>query len=319
MLNQGGTVIEYNEIHHVSRGTRDNGPVYYASLNREAANSYILDTWMHDSPGELPANGTQAGRMQQFGVYLDLYSNHVLVKNTLMERMNGIQHYVHCHGSTGVFRNTIIDGEHTYWEADPQRVRPFAERMPAKNYPEPDEPIDTAQIGLQGAAQHDIPEKALTRRGFVADYFEDPSAVEVRGEWEDKEFQLARHPTNVRRRSLVHLAPGSAGAYVRFRCHLDQAGSYAVYVYYTSEEGAGATNTPVTIRHSGGEETALVDQLNRDWVSSNGYKTGLGVLVGTFALPSGEVSVTVGTEGTDGPVYARGVAVVDTTSVSTGY
>jgi len=83
-----------------------------------------------------------------------------------------------------------------------------------------------------------------------------------------------------------------------FRPNLAGAGRYDVY-YYNFNHGQGATNTPVTITHSGGAANVTVNH--------RGKPTGW-LLLGTYEFPAGKgAEVKVSNGNTDGFVFADAI------------
>jgi len=273
--NQGGHVIEFNEIHDCMQTTIDGAAIHFATMNRLAAPNFILDNHLYNVWGFEQLPDREPRRTLANGVFLDwATSNTTLRHNTIY--------------NTGEREIKPIMGN---WELDitdnlvsPTRLSP---RLPD-------------QVGPKGGAGHFILPSRLILTGAVVTS-QDTSQVRFQGPWSPRQISGMRNLFQYVCRS----APPGRGASATYVMPVRESGWYKVCLMYFPD-ARSASNARVGILHANGTDY-------RSWNFRKGDPLGFSVLVGTFYFEQGRnAEVVIDGEGADGEIVADGVGMVRT-------
>lgn len=273
--NQGGHVIEFNEIHDCMQTTIDGAAIHLATMNRLAAPNFLLDNHLYNVWGFEQLPDREPRRTLANGVFLDwATSNTTLRHNTIY--------------NTGEREIKPIMGN---WELDitDNLVSPtvILARLPD-------------QTGPKGSAAHFILPSELTLTGAVLTS-QDTAQVRFKGPWQPRQISGMR---NLFQYVCRAAAPGS-GATATYVMPVRQSGWYKVCLMYFPD-ARSATNARISVVHANGTE-------RRNWNFRKGDPLGFSVLVGTFYFEQGRnAEIVIDSEGADGEVVADGVGMVRT-------
>jgi hypothetical protein len=273
--NQGGHVIEFNEIHDCMQTTIDGAAIHLATMNRLAAPNFLLDNHLYNVWGFEQLPDREPRRTLANGVFLDwATSNTTLRHNTIY--------------NTGEREIKPIMGN---WELDITDNLVSPTIIPARL---PD------QTGPKGSAAHFILPSELTLTGAVLTS-QDTAQVRFKGPWQPRQISGMR---NLFQYVCRAAAPGS-GATATYVMPVRQSGWYKVCLMYFPD-ARSATNARISVVHANGTE-------RRNWNFRKGDPLGFSVLVGTFYFEQGRnAEIVIDSEGADGEVVADGVGMVRT-------
>jgi len=273
--NQGGHVIEFNEIHDCMQTTIDGAAIHLATMNRLAAPNFILDNHLYDVWGYEQLPGREPRRTLANGIFLDWATSNTTVRNNVIY-------------NTGEREIKPIMGN---WDLNISDNLVAPVPIPARM---PD------QIGPRGQALHFINPPDLQRAGAVLTSH-DTSQVQFTGPWTPREVTGMRGLF----RYVCQQADPGPKATATYALPVRETGWYKVCLMYFPDP-RNATNATLSITHANGTE-------QRTWNFKKGDPLGFSVLVGTFYFEQGRKAVVViGNEGADGQVLADAVGIIRT-------
>ncbi len=272
--NQGGNVIEYNQINDCMLTTIDGAAVHFATMNRLNAPNFVLNNWLFDIWGYHQKSNGKPIRKLANGVFLDWDSSNTTVRDNWIYNSVGGPVKVIFGGN----RNIVDKGNQS---SDDVIKPPFL-----------------AEVGPSGSATHEIPLKDQGLIGSIIHYT-DTAHFSSTGTWAADSavglFQLFEF------RFLVGSSKKKSEA--TYTLPIKEDGTYEISLLYQPSKDR-ASNVPVTIQHADG--TAKVD-----WNMKKGSKFGFAVKVGTYRFKSGQKNtVTLSTAGANGKVIVDAVAFV---------
>ncbi len=271
--NQGGNVIEFNEIHNAMQTTIDGGCVHLATMTRFNAPNYILNNYCYDIWGY---NQTPSGvpyRKEANGVFLDWATSNTTVRKNYTYNAGG-REYKYILGNWNLTRND------NYFSKTPI-VPPF---------------ID--ELGTKGTMQNFVDYRKLKTIGGVIKSH-DTGLVQFTGEWETMKIsgQKGLFVYNCKKAS-----PGKAASSM-YKMEVKESGYYKVcLLYFPNKESA--SNAKIKIEYGNKSE-----ELEWDFTKGNQY--GFAVEVGKYYLEKGEpASLIISNEGANGYIVADGVGFI---------
>lgn len=271
--NQGGNVVEFNEIHDCMQTTIDGAAIHFATMNRLAAPNYILNNYLYDIWGyEQLANG-KPHRTLANGVFLDWATSNTTVRNNVIYN-TGDKEIKPIMGNWNlVLENNL---------ASKTRIEPFM----------------AGEIGPKGTAANTIYQEQLKNIGGVVTS-SDKNLVSYKGNWENKKIDGLRNLFNY---NCQQAAAGQA-AHCTYQLPVSESGMYKVCLAYFPDEKS-ASNAKITIQHASGVE-------NLEWNFRKGDKLGFALRVGVCYFEKGKpATLTISNENADGYIIADGVGIV---------
>jgi hypothetical protein len=271
--NQGGNIVEYNDIHDCMQTTIDGAAIHFASMNRLAAPNYILNNYLYDIWGyeQLPDGNPK--RHLANGVFLDWDTSNTTVQNNYIYNAGG-------QPVKTIFQNwnlTLKDNPSSGDRVEP----PFLE-----------------EVGPKGTASNAIHLASLKRVGSVMHYT-DKDFVTIKGSWQPLK---GTGMSGLFQFNYLYASKGEP-AEIAYRLPIAEPGAYLVCLLY--KPGAqNASNAKLRVVHAGG-----VDE--KTWNMKGGGPRVFAVKVGTYRFAPGKpAAVIISNEGADGPVVADSVALV---------
>ncbi|MBE0556555.1 MAG: right-handed parallel beta-helix repeat-containing protein [Proteobacteria bacterium] len=271
--NQGGNVVEYNQIHDCMQTTIDGACIHFATMNRLNAPNHILSNYLYDIWGFEQLLGGNPKRKLANGVFLDWDTSNTTIKHN----------YIYNAGGQPVKtiwnnRGLSVDDNHS---ADGRIEPPFL-----------------GEVGPWGTATHGIRPADLRRTGRVLHYME-KDFVAVEGDWQP---ETVVGLSGLFRFSFIKARPGAI-AKATFRLPIEEPGSYLLCLCYKPDKD-NASNALLKVTHVEGEDI-------RAWSLRQGNEHGFAVEVGTYRFdPKEPALLTISNEGSDGFVVADSVAFV---------
>ena len=271
--NQGGNVVEFNEIHDCMKTTIDGACIHFASMNRFNAPNFIMNNYLYDIWGYEQMPDGKPHRTLANGIFLDWATSNTTIKNNVI------------YNSGGKEIKTIMGN----WNLDIENNHYSKMRIEALN---------PKEIGPKGTASHSIQPQQLTNTGGVIKS-SDKELVHYSGFWKE---------TNVTgfwglfEYNYLH-APKGKAAYCEFRLPVKKSGLYKLCLMYFPKE-TNASNAEITVRHADGE-----DSIN--WNFRKGDELGFAVEIGNYQLDKEKpASVTIRNTDADGFIVADGVGFI---------
>jgi hypothetical protein len=271
--NQGGNVVEFNEIHDCMQTTIDGAAIHFASMNRFNAPNYILNNYLYDIWGfEQKPDGKPIRRLGN-AVFLDWGTSHTTVKNNVIYNTAGEE-------IKNIMGNWNLDIENNLI-SNTQIV-----------------PLMPQEIGPKGSAGHFISPEKLKNTGGVITSFNN-EFVKYSGDWEKTSVigQAGLFESN-----YYQAAPEKA-ARCEFQLPVKESGTYKICLMYFPNE-KNASNAKITVK------TALEEAVV-DWNFKKGDRWGFAVVLGEYYLEKDKpASVTISNTGTDGFIVADGIGFI---------
>ncbi len=271
--NQGGNVVEFNEIHDCMQTTIDGACIHFASMNRLNAPNFVLNNYLYDVWGYEQKPDGNPQRILANGVFLDWATSNTTVKNNFIYNAGGKE-------VKAIMGNWNLDIE---------------DNLTSKTRIEP--PL-LEEIGPGGTASHGIDLEQLQNTGGVINSF-DSEFVQYSGHWEQ---------TTVSGLSGLfkynHLQAGpERDAQCTYHLPVKESGTYKICLMYFPNE-RNASNTKITVKHAEGEEEI-------DWDFKRGDRLGFAVRVGEYYLDKAKpASVAISNANADGYIIADGVGFI---------
>jgi len=271
--NQGGNVVEFNEIHDCMQTTIDGASIHFASMNRFNAPNFILNNYLYDIWGFEQKPDEKPIRRLGNAVFLDWATSNTTVKNNVIYNTAGEE-------IKNIMGNWSLDIENNL--VSKTRIEPFM----------------VQEIGPKGTALNFINRENLKTTGGVILSFE-KDLVQYSGDWEQ---------TNVTgmwglfKANYLHAAPEKA-ARCEYQLPIKESGTYKICLMYFPNE-KNASNAKITVKHA--QEESVVD-----WNFKKGDQLGFAVIVGEYYLDKEKpASVTISNTGADGFIVADGVGFI---------
>jgi hypothetical protein len=271
--NQGGNVVEFNEIHDCMQTTIDGAAIHFATMNRLAAPNYILNNYLYDIWGyEQLANG-KPHRTLANGVFLDWATSNTTVRNNVIYN-TGDKEIKPIMGNWNlVLENNL---------ASKTKIEPFMAR----------------EIGPKGTASNCIYQEQLKNVGGVVTS-SDKNNVSYKGKWENKKIDGLRNLFNY----MCQQAASGQAAQCTYQLPVSESGMYKVCLAYFPDEKS-ASNAMITIQHASGVE-------NLEWNFRKGDRLGFALRVGVYYFEKGKpATLTISNENSDGYIIADGVGLI---------
>lgn len=271
--NQGGNVIEFNEIHDCMQTTIDGAAIHLATMNRLAAPNHILNNYLYDIWGYEQLPEGKPRRTLANGIFLDWATSNTTVRNNVIWNA-GDKEIKPIMGNW----NLVMDNN----LASKTRIDPF---MPN-------------EIGPKGTAANCIYPEQLRNTGVVVTS-SDKNLVTYNGNWENKQIAGMRNLFNYTCRQ----ASPDLKASCTYQLPVNESGKYEVCLMYFPDEKS-ASNAKISIQHAKGTE-------NLEWNFKKGDNLGFAVKVGVYQFVKGKPALlTISNENADGYIIADGVGIM---------
>lgn len=271
--NQGGNVVEFNEIHDCMQTTIDGAAIHFATMNRLAAPNYIMNNYLYDIWGYEQLENRQPRRTLANGIFLDWATSNTTVRNNVIYNA-GDKEIKPIMGNW----NLVIENN----LASPTKIEPFLPK----------------EIGPNGTAANTIyPEQLKSVGGVVTS--EDTNLVVYKGNWQPKKIAGMR---NLFQYDCKQAAPEKAAQCI-YQLPVREAGMYKLCIMYFPDEKA-ATNATITIQHAGGMET-------KSWNFRKGDNLGFAIKIGEYYFEKGKpATLTISNQNADGHIIADAVGMI---------
>jgi hypothetical protein len=271
--NQGGNVIEFNEIHDCMQTTIDGASIHFASMNRFNAPNYILNNYLYDIWGfEQKPDGKPIRRLGN-AVFLDWATSHTTVRNNVIYNTAGEE-------IKNIMGNWNLDIENNL--VSKTRIEPFLAQ----------------ELGPEGTASQSInPENLINTGGIIL--YSDKELVHYSGSWEQT---TVKGMWGLFEANYLHAAPETASR-CEYQLPVKESGTYKIcLVYFPNEKNA--SNAKIIVKHA--QEEAAVD-----WNFQKGDPLGFAVVVGEYYLDEDKpASVTISNTDADGFIVADGIGFI---------
>ena len=271
--NQGGNVIEFNEIHDCMQTTIDGAAIHFASMNRFNAPNYILNNYLYDIWGfEQKPDGKPIRRLGN-AVFLDWATSNTTVKNNVVYNAAGEE-------IKNIMGNWNLNIENNL--VSKTRIEPFLAH----------------ELGPKGTAYQFInPENLRTIGGVILS--SDKELIHYSGSWEQT---TVKGMWGLFEANYLHAAPETASR-CEYQLPAKESGTYKICLNYFPNE-KNASNAKVTVKHA--QEESVVD-----WNFKKGDRLGFAVVVGEYYLDKDKpASLTISNANTDGYIVADGVGFI---------
>ena len=268
--NQGGNVVEFNEIHDCMQTTIDGAAIHFATMNRLAAPNYILNNYLYDIWGYEQLANAKPHRKLANGVFLDWATSNTTVRNNVIYNA-GDKEIKPIMGNWNLVLENNLSSK--------TRIQPF--------FPE--------EIGPKGTANNCLNEEQLKNIGGIVSS-SDKNLVLFKGNWESKKIAGSRNLFNY----ICKQAAPDQAAQCTYQLPVTESGLYKVCIMYFPDI-KGASNAKITIQHASGIDTM-------EWDFRKGDKLGLALRVGAYYFEKGKpATLTISNENSDGYIIADGV------------
>jgi len=271
--NQGGNVVEFNEIHDCMQTTIDGAAIHFATMNRLAAPNFIMNNYLYDIWGYEQLPESKPRRTLANGVFLDWATSHTTVANNVIYNAGDREIKPIMGNWNLVLENNL---------ASKTKILPF---MPQ-------------EIGPKGSASHCIYPEQLKNTGAVITS-SDKRLIRYEGKWQPKRIAGLRNLFNYD----CQQAPADQPASCTYQLQISEPGLYKVCIMYFPDEKA-ASNAIITIGHAKGTE-------KMNWNFRKGDNLGFSISLGEFYFEKGKpATFTISNENADGHIIADGIGVI---------
>jgi hypothetical protein len=271
--NQGGNVVEFNEIHDCMQTTIDGAAVHFATMNRLAAPNFIMNNYLYDIWGYEQLPESKPRRTLANGVFLDWATSHTTVANNVIYNAGDREIKPIMGNWNLVLENNL---------ASKTKILPF---MPQ-------------EIGPKGSASHCIYPEQLRNTGAVITS-SDKRLIRYDGKWQPKRIAGLRNLFNYDCQQAAADQPASC----TYQLQISEPGLYKVCIMYFPDEKA-ASNATITIVHAKGTE-------KMNWNFRKGDNLGFSISLGEFYFEKGKpATFTISNENADGHIIADGVGII---------
>jgi hypothetical protein len=271
--NQGGNVVEFNEIHDCMQTTIDGAAIHFATMNRLAAPNFIMNNYLYDIWGYEQLPDSKPRRTLANGIFLDWATSHTTVANNVIYNAGDKEIKPIMGNWNLVLENNL---------ASKTKILPF---MPQ-------------ELGPNGTASHCIYPEQLKSVGTVITSSE-RRLLRYEGKWEPKRIAGLRNLFNYDCQQASADHPASC----TYQLPINESGLYKVCIMYFPDEKA-ASNAKITIEHASGTE-----KLN--WNFRKGDNLGFAIRIGEYYFEKGKpATFTISNENADGHIIADGVGII---------
>ena len=271
--NQGGNVVEFNEIHDCMQTTIDGAAIHFATMNRLAAPNFIMNNYLYDIWGYEQLPESKPRRTLANGVFLDWATSHTTVANNVIYNAGDREIKPIMGNWNLVLENNL---------ASKTKILPF---MPQ-------------EIGPKGSASHCIYPEQLRNTGAVITS-SDKRLIRYDGKWQPKRIAGLRNLFNYD----CQQAAADQAASCTYQLQISEPGLYKVCIMYFPDEKA-ASNATITIVHAKGTE-------KMNWNFRKGDNLGFSISLGEFYFEKGKpATFTISNENADGHIIADGVGII---------
>jgi len=271
--NQGGNVIEFNEIHDCMQTTIDGAAIHFATMNRLAAPNFIMNNYLYDIWGYEQLPESKPRRTLANGVFLDWATSHTTVANNVIYNAGDREIKPIMGNWNLVLENNL---------ASKTKILPF---MPQ-------------EVGPKGSASHCIYPEQLRNTGAVITS-SDKRLIRYDGKWQPKRIAGLRNLFNYD----CQQAAADQAASCTYQLQISEPGLYKVCIMYFPDEKA-ASNATITIVHAKGTE-------KMNWNFRKGDNLGFSISLGEFYFEKGKpATFTISNENADGHIIADGVGII---------
>ncbi len=271
--NQGGNVVEFNEIHDCMQTTIDGAAIHFATMNRLAAPNFIMNNYLYDIWGYEQLPEGKPRRTLANGVFLDWATSYTTVANNVIYNAGDREIKPIMGNWNLVLENNL---------ASKTKIQPF---MPE-------------EIGPKGTASHCIYPEQLKNVGKVITS-SDERMIKYDGKWEPKKIAGMR---NLFKYDCRQAAPDQLAS-CTYQLPISEAGLYKVCIMYFPDPKS-AFNATITIEHANGS-----DKLN--WNFRQGDNLGFAIRIGEYFFEKGKpASLKISNEQADGFIIADGVGII---------
>ena len=271
--NQGGNVVEFNEIHDCMQTTIDGAAIHFATMNRLAAPNFILDNYLYDIWGYEQLESGKPRRTLANGVFLDWATSNTAVRNNVIYNA-GDKEIKPIMGNW----NLVVENN----LASKTRIEPFLPR----------------EIGPRGTASHCIYPEQLKNTGAVVTSA-DKHLIRLKGAWEMKRIAGMRNLFNY---DCLQAAPGQP-AECTYQLPVRESGLYKVCLMYFPD-AKSASNAKITIQHAKGSDSLV-------WDLRKGDPLGFSLRIGEYYFDKDKpATFTISNDLADGYIIADGVGLV---------
>ncbi len=271
--NQGGNVVEFNEIHDCMQTTIDGAAIHFATMNRLAAPNYILNNYLYDIWGYEQLPNGKPHRTLANGVFLDWATSNTTVRNNVIYNAGDREIKPIMGNWNLVLENNL---------ASKIRIEPFLPQ----------------EIGPKGTATNCLYVEQLNNIGGVVTSA-DKNLVLFKGNWENKKIAGVRNLFNYNCRQA---APGQAAQCV-FQLPVSEPGLYKVVIMYFPDIKS-ASNAKIAVQHARGVDTL-------EWNFRKGDRLGFSLRVGEYYFEKEKpATLTISNENSDGYIIADAVGII---------
>lgn len=271
--NQGGNVVEFNEIHDCMQTTIDGAAIHFATMNRMAAPNYIMNNYLYDIWGYEQLPDSKPRRTLANGVFLDWATSYTTVSNNVIYNAGDKEIKPIMGNWNLVLQNNL---------ASKTKIQPY---MPQ-------------EIGPKGTATHCIYPEQLKNIGKVITS-SDKGLIQYNGRWESKRIAGLRNLFNY---DCQQAAPDQSAS-CTYRLPITESGLYKVCIMYFPDEKS-ASNAKITVEHANGTE-------NMNWNFRKGDNLGFAIRIGEFYFERGKPAhLKISNENADGYIIADGVGII---------
>lgn len=271
--NQGGNVVEFNEIHDCMQTTIDGAAIHFATMNRLAAPNFIMNNYLYDIWGFEQLSNGKPRRTLANGVFLDWATSNTIVVNNVIYNA-GDKEIKPIMGNW----NLVIENN----LASKTKIEPFL-------------PLE---IGPRGTAAHTIYPDQLRNTGAVITSA-DTQLVSYQGKWELRRVSGMR---NLFKYDFKQASPDQPAS-CTYHLPVVDPGRYKVCIMYFPDDRS-ASNATIKIQHANGTEIIK-------WNFRKGDNLGFSISLGEYQFVKDKsASVTISNENADGSIIADAIGMI---------
>lgn len=278
--NQGGNIIEYNEIHDAMQTTIDGGCIHFATMNHLNAPNFILNNYLYDIWGyeQLP-DGVPKRHLGN-GIFLDWATSNTTVKNNYVYNAAG-ESIKNIMGNSNL---SIENNKESKTRIEPPFLQDIGPGNTATNN------IDIYKNYLTGSVIH----------------YSDSKFVEIKGIWKPLEIKGFWNLFNFN----ILEADSSQLSEITYSLPITEDGTYQLSILYLPNP-KNASNVKIQIQHADGVNDII-------WDMTKGDKFGFSVEMGKYQFKKGGIAkIRISNQGANGKVVANSVAFVKNFSAGT--
>lgn len=271
--NQGGNVVEFNEINDCMQTTIDGAAIHFATMNRLSAPNFILNNYLYDIWGYEQLVSGSPRRTLANGIFLDWATSNTTVKNNVIY-------------NTGDKEIKPIMGN---WNLDIQNNLSSKTKIAA---------FLPLEIGPNGTASNCIYIEQLRNTGGVITS-SDNKFLRYSGNWENKKISGMRNLFKYN----CQQAASTVQAKVTYQLPVNESGKYKVCLMYFPDE-KNASNATITIQTANGIE-------KMEWNFRKGDPLGFATRVGEYFFEKDKpATLTISNENANGYIIADAVGII---------